>query len=398
MTLLLAGLTALGVAAASGLPGDDELVGGGARRVSVDASKNAVFGLDWRRPVVRTGVFRTVATSFGAPVVSETHRLIVIGSGGGDVLALSLADGTLRWRYRHGAPFIGTAVLAKLAGDDVEAELVVLGSLDSSLLAIDVGTGALLWRAELDGAVRAPARVLGTRLLVTTSNNKLVLLDGLTGNRLWSKGRAAPSGLTVDGNAAALAVGGRVYATYADGYAEAYRLEDGSLVWSRPLSISGAKFIDADADPVLADGRLYVAAYADGVFALNPEDGQTLWSRNAPAVVSLGTYEDILVAASADGWVWGFATEDGRLAYRTRFKAGAVSRLAIHDRLMVLSAGDYGLVVLDAATGKPLQSLSLGSAFAGDPAWDGDHVALLSSAGYLYAFERRRQDGPFASK
>ena len=396
MTLLLAALAAFAPTATTRTAADDELTARHGRVLDIDASRYEIFGLEWRRPVVRTGIFRNVGISFGAPVVSSAQGLVIVGNGAGDVLGLALKDGTLRWKYHHGAPFGASATLVTLQRDGVSNELVILGSLDNELLAIDTATGALCWHVEVDGNVRAPGRLVGTRVLVTTTNNKVFLIDALTGNRLWTKGRPGPTGLTVDGQAAALAAEGRVYVTYADGYAEAYKLEDGTLVWSRPLSLSGGKFIDADADPVLSDGKLFVASYADGIFALSPEDGQTLWSRSAPAVTSLGHHEGVLIAASADGWLWGLDAANGALIYRTRFAPGPLSRLVVRDQLAVLTAGVSGLVVINATTGKPLQSYPLGSTFAGDLSWEGADLAFLNSAGFVYAMKLRERQAPSA--
>jgi outer membrane protein assembly factor BamB len=389
MTTLIAALSALATTATLNPTTDEDLTARQNRVHEVDASRYQVFGLHWRRPVVRTGVFRTVGTSFGAPVVSSKAGVVVVGNGAGDVTALSLKDGTQTWKYHHGAPFTASATIVTLSRGEDEEELVVLGSLDNMLVALEVMSGKVRWQAELDGNARAPARLVGTRLLVTTASNKLFLLDAHTGNRLWTRGRPSPTGLTVDGHAGAIAALGRVYATYADGYAESYKLEDGTLIWSRPLSISGGKFIDADADPVLADGKLLVASYADGIFALNPEDGQTLWSRTAPAVTSLAQYESLIVAASADGWLWGLNLADGKLVYRVRLAPGPMSRLTVRRQTLVLTAGVSGLLVLDAATGEPLQTYPVGSAFAGDVSWDGNNLAFLNSAGFVYALKLR---------
>ncbi|MEE8409808.1 MAG: PQQ-binding-like beta-propeller repeat protein, partial [Myxococcota bacterium] len=150
----------------------------------------------------------------------------------------------------------------------------------------------------------------------------------------------------------------------------------------------GGEFVDADADPVLVDGRLFVASYSDGVFALDPKDGQTIWTRTAPAVTSLAGHDDLILAASADGYVWGLSQREGQLVYRTRLPPGPMSRLVVDQNMVVLTAGDAGLIVLDARTGKPLQAMSFGSALNGDPMWDGDDLALLSSTGYLYKLSR----------
>ncbi len=382
---------ALGVALlAAGLDGEPLTAGGRNARV-VDASRSAVFSLVWRRPLVRTGFDRTVGISFGAPAVSRRRALVVAGTGEGDVVARSSRDGRLAWRYRHGEPFESAVWMVDVpaAGQGEHLELAVLGCLDGSLLALDVASGRLVWRAQLDGHPRAPVRQVGDLVLVATAANRVFALNAASGEVRWSRGRTAPGSLTVHGHARPASDGQRVFATFSDGYAEAYALADGQLLWSRPLSVSRGEFVDADADPVVAGGRLFVASYSDGLYALDPTDGRTLWQRSAPAIVQLAEYRDLVLAGSADGYLFGVAQADGDLAYRTRFAAGPLSRLVVRDGLVALSGGVNGLVVLDAQSGKPLQASTFAEPFAGDLSWEGQELAFVGASGFLYALQLR---------
>ena len=56
-----------------------------------------------------------------------------------------------------------------------------------------------------------------------------------------------------------------------------------------------------------------------------------------------------------------------------------------------LTAGASGLVVLAAATGKPMQSYPLGSSFAGDLSWEGDSLAFLNSFFFFFWAKNSRR-------
>lgn len=353
----------------------------------VDASAREVFGLQWWRPIVRTGMFRTVNTTFGRPAVSERHRLVLVGTGEGEVQARRLGDGELVWRYVYGVPFETGATVAPASSGEAGAELVLLGARDGNLLALGVRTGELLWQSRLDGEMRAPATLVGGYAVVATSANRVAVVELGTGKVIWSKGRPAPTGLTIGGHSRPTVQDGVVYAAFSDGYVEAYGLEDGQGLWSRPISMSGGEFLDADADPVLAGGRLFVASYTDGIYALDPANGATIWNRPASAVTSLGAHADYVLAGSSDGWVWSLSRADGSPVFRTRVPQGPMSRMTVDRGIAVMSAGDGSLVVLDASTGKPLQATALLGVAAGDPVWTQEHVALVCSAGYVYALE-----------
>jgi outer membrane protein assembly factor BamB len=392
-SLLLA--AALGIAPPPEAPTDAGLtarLGQPARRV--DASDVEVFGLSWRQPVVTHGLFRTVGVSFGRPGVSTRAGLVVVGTGEGQLIAFRLHDGSRQWTYESQVPFETAVTIvsvpaapeglegdaAKLAG----RELAIASSRDGALLALDVGTGKLLWRGEAGGDVRAPGVLHGTTLIVATASNRVTAVDVFTGKPRWSGGRPSPTKLTIVGHAKPLLDGNTIYAAFSDGYVMALDATTGAGRWARPFALKGGEFSDADADPVLVDGRLFIASYSDGVFALDPTDGHTLWSRGVPAACSLGVHGDLVLVGSGDGWLWGFRQATGALAYRTRLQGGFVSRMEVRNGIAVFSAGDSGLVVLDAHNGRPLQANTYGSRMMSEPVWTGDDVALLSSDGYLY--------------
>jgi outer membrane protein assembly factor BamB len=357
----------------------------------VDASAQAIFGLKWRRPIVRTGMLRTVNVSFGRPALSLRAGVAIVGSGEGDVQALALKDGSLRWSYHHGAPFETAATLVQVpaaASGQEPTELALLGARDGVLLAFEPSTGAIVWRADIAGDMRAPAVRVGDRLVLATAMNRVQVLDVATGKALWNAGRPPPTGLTITGHARPLVEGDAVYASFSDGYVEAYALADGARRWSRPLSLRGGDFVDADADPILQDGRLFVASYSDGIYALDPANGQTLWTRSAAAVRTLALAGDKLFAGSGNGWVFAVATKDGHLLQRVKLAKGFVTRMEARDGLVVLGGGDSGLVVLDARSGRPLQASGYKTRMDGDPAWEKNEVAVLSAPGVLYSFER----------
>ena len=370
----------LGVAVA----GDAELMRPNADVTHIDASHHLLFEMHWRRPVVRTGIYRSVLETFGRPAISRQHNLIIVGTGEGSVLALDLDDGNLRWQYNHGTPFETSATILHEVGYD---DTVVLASRDGTLLALDVEHGTPRWRTTIDGDMRAPPRRAGNLLVVTTASNKVAVLQAHDGKVLWQQGRGVPTTLTVEGHARAAVDGDRVYATFADGYAQAFDLRTGSVLWARPLSLRGAGFLDADADPVVKDNKLYVASYSDGIYALNPQDGQTLWNKPAAAVTGLADGGNHLIASSADGYVWGLDFADGAPAFRAKLATGPTSRLLVHQGLIVLTAGQFGLIVLDATNGKPLQATAFGGRAGGDPEWIHDNLAFLTSSGYLYAWK-----------
>jgi len=385
---------------------------------AIDAGRQRIFEVMWNRTIVRTGFFRKVVASFGSPAISERYSAVVVGQGEGDIIAFSVDEGRRLWRYEHNAPFAADITLDYIdkpaaaeilkggaADPDVRhlvpdvyrnTEVALCPASDGKLLSIDISSGLPVWTADLGAASLAPVTVFEDTLLVAQQENKIVAINKNTGEILWSEGRPKPTNLSVQGHSRATVHNGIVYAGFSDGYVEAFELKTGTRRWSRPMSLRNEEFVDVDADPIVADGRLFVASYSDGIYALNIEKkGAPIWSQYAPAVVSLATYDDLLIAASADGWVWGIDRQSGDMAYRVRMPAGPMSRLTVRENVIVFTAGELGLVVLDARSGKPLQATPFGDRASGKPTWEGERMALLFDAGVLFTLA---PTVPFASK
>ncbi|MEZ4273499.1 MAG: PQQ-binding-like beta-propeller repeat protein [Myxococcota bacterium] len=354
----------------------------------IDAASQVVFGLRWRLPVVRMGQFRQVIDSFGTPAISNRRNVLIVAQGEGSVLALSTHTGDTVWRYEHKAPFEATVSLIDVVNQEsgLLDELAVVAGRDGALLALNVDDGSLRWTADIEGETRSVASQNEELLFVTTARNKVYAIDKKNGTVKWSQGRSPSAGLTILGHSRPTLHRGILYVTYADGYAESYNADSGETLWSRPLTFGASEFADADADPVALDDRVFVASYADGVYALDAKDGKTLWTQPAPAVIALASHNDLLIAASADGWIWGMEQTSGIVRYRVRMPTGASSSLQVRQGLGVLSTGRSGLLVFAADNGKPLQLTALVGRSLSAPAWVGKDLAMLAADGHIYMF------------
>jgi len=73
--------------------------------------------------------------------------------------------------------------------------------------------------------------------------------------------------------------------------------------------------------------------------------------------------------------------------FRTSMETGQVVGLTYDKGVLIFAGGESGLVVLNAINGAPLQATSLGSRAINAPAVVNETVSILTSGGYLYAFE-----------
>src|SRR3990172_6951314 len=219
-----------------------------------------------------------------SPALGE--GLVVLGTDGGEVVALDLVRGREVWRVAAGRMVRSSPLL--------HAGRVFVGVVDGraagAILALEARTGKSLWRRKLGPVFSSPA-LAGATVVIGSDDGSVHALDSETGALVWSH-----------------ALGGRVRSTPAmggdlvfvsdfDGRLVAVRLADGSRAGGRELA--QPVYSSVAVSPSLAlvgchDGRLR---------GLRPQDGEPFFelSTRGPIVSSPLLVAGQGVVASPDG-------------------------------------------------------------------------------------------------
>jgi outer membrane protein assembly factor BamB len=261
---------------------------------------------------------------------------VIVGTVGGTLVSLALAQGTERWRLT-GQP----AVLTPLVSD---ASAVYVVAPDGSVRAHAVDSGEVRWRRPLpSGAPRLEAT------------------------------RPLPSPVLA---------GGLVVVVLGDAGLFALAPKDGAVRWRRPLAqVLG---LEAQGDV------LYVSTRKGEVLALGLADGQVRWRQTpAPVLTSppgfalgqvwVGTEDNLLLA---------LAPQDGRETARFGLPAPLVTQVAEYrDWLLVPTRGGQGwLVALEPGKGPPAFSLRLDTPLLTRPVVLGDQLFVLGQDGRVLSW------------
>ena len=116
-------------------------------------------------------------------------------SGTGELLALDLASGKLRWKYASGG-MIGESSPAIGGG------AVYFGDLGGTVHAVNVRDGSRLWTFKTGSEVKSSPTLTGGIVLIGSYDTHLYALDARTGEVLWSfasGGSAMSAPSVVDG-------------------------------------------------------------------------------------------------------------------------------------------------------------------------------------------------------
>lgn len=227
--------------------------------------KNIVWGLS-RETGTLQWHFDLAAGQYveGGAISGDTF---VIGNSDGNVYALDVNSGALRWTLETGHRVWATPLIV--------SDTVYIGAMDHNLYALDLATGRLKWKFQAGGAFASTPALADGVLYSGAFDNHLYAIDAETGAELWhfsSNDWFWGSPLVYSDTVYATDVGGRVYAV---------ETESGHQIWKSELETK------VRAGPALsADGRLLLVGGQNGtLYALDVSDGYVIWSRDGQGQV-----------------------------------------------------------------------------------------------------------------
>ena len=289
----------------------------------------------------------------GAGVIVEGDTVFV-ATGLSEMLALSAADGAVKWRERLPSPARGAPSFAN--------GRIFVTTLDSTLLALSAEDGKLLWRYRAQAILTVPLglpppAIMGETVVAGFPSGEILALRANDGRVIWSDSLAAAGATSLADvgsvRAAPVISGGRVIAIGMGGVGLSIDLRAGRRIWERefggtemPWAAGDWVFGATDAgemaalhresgqarwavslrppaqgnrpqemiqlsSPVLAGGRLFVGTSRAELITLNPLDGDVLGRQRLPAALSLPmiVVGGRLILATDDGSLIAFAGE-----------------------------------------------------------------------------------------
>src|SRR5687767_6859117 len=105
--------------------------------------------------------------------------VVYVGTGAGELVAVGLADGKLRWRYKA-AESIGESSPAVAAGR------VFIGDLDGAVHAVNVSDGKRIWTYKTKSEIKSSPTVAADLVLIGSYDGVLYGLGAADGKLRWS--------------------------------------------------------------------------------------------------------------------------------------------------------------------------------------------------------------------
>lgn len=293
--------------------------------------------------------------SFVSGGVGAGEGLVLIGTTRAEMVALSVADGTERWRAKVSSELLAPPVTG--------AGRIYAQMSDGRLVALDADTGVQAWTFDTQVPVLtlrgtgAPAYSSGA-VFAGFANGKIGAFRAATGEPLWEQRVMLPQGRSeldriVDIDGAPLLTANAIFAASYQGRVKALRPSDGAVMWERETSTS--------VDLAQGRGHVYVVDSKDVVSALEQRSGNVVWEQRGlyrRKLSSPVTFGDYLAVADGEGYVHVLAQSDGRFLARRKIDGKGISSGMVYADELLYVLGNKGK--LAALSIRPITSKSKG--------------------------------------
>ena len=217
---------------------------------------------------------------------------VVAADGYGLVEARDRFTGKRIWRTRIGAVKKGMLSSFNLldrtdpsfvgGGLGVGGGFVLLGTTGGEVIALSAADGGEVWRAYVGSEVLCRPTAGDDAVFVQTIDGRLLALERGDGSIRWSFDNQLPI-LTLRGTSSPAFDGGVVYAGFANGMLSAVKTDTGEPLWQHRVMLPEGRseldrMVDVDSAPMLAGPLLYTVAYQGQLKALRRTDGNALWN------------------------------------------------------------------------------------------------------------------------
>ena len=230
----------------------------------------------------------------------------------GTVARFDIATGSQAWRAKPSGSLSG--------GVGADGTLAVVGTGEGEVIALSADKGEVKWRARVSSEVLAAPVMAGDIVLVRSSDSRVFALDATDGRRRWVYQRTAPN-LTVRSPVGVVAVRGFVYAGFPGGKLVALSLSNGGVRWEGTVALpKGATELERVSDVVglpQAVGReICAVAYQGRIACFDIANGNPLWSRQMSSTAGLGVDSRFVFVSDDKGTIFALDRSGGTSVWK----------------------------------------------------------------------------------
>jgi outer membrane protein assembly factor BamB len=299
--------------------------------------------------------------------------VVYVGAVTGDLSAVDLATGKLRWKYSTGQS-IGESSPAVANG------FVYVGDAAGVLHAVHARDGSRAWTFKTGQEIKSSPVVAAGMVLVGSYDGNLYALDAVTGRQRW---KFETEGQPV--HATPAVHDGMAFIAGCDESFRAVSLKNGKQVFQIAAGANTA------ASPIIEGERAYFGTFNSEVLAFDLETQRIVWryqnpERQFPFYSSAAFVDGRIVVGGRDKLVHAIDAATGERAWTFTTGARVDSSPAVAGKRVYVGSSDGRLYALDASSGRKHWEFNAGAAITASPAIAAGRVVVGATDGVLYCF------------
>jgi len=296
---------------------------------------------------------------------------VFVGSQKGELVALSLDNGAVYWRYKIDDP-IGESSPAYSNG------VIYIGDLNGWLHAVNSKDGKKIWAFKTGSEIKSSPVVVGDYVLIGSYDENLYCVSTRNGSLAWKFRTNGPVHSTPSISDGVAFIAG------CDELFRGIRISDGKEMFS----LSSEAYTGAS--PALRGNAAYYGTFNNEVLMVDLLQHKVVWryqhpQRQFPFYSSAAVTANRIVVGGRDKLVHGL-DQNGKAAWTFTTRARVESSPAIADGRVFVGSNDGRFYVLNLMTGAKEWEFNAGGPLSASPAVGKGRIVIGSQDGRLYCF------------
>jgi outer membrane protein assembly factor BamB len=299
--------------------------------------------------------------------------VVYVGTGTGELIALSLADGSLKWRYKAGESIGESSPM-------VAGPRVYIGDLEGVVHAVNVADGKAAWTFKTQSEIKSSPVLAGDNVvLIGSYDGNLYGLGGDDGKQRW----AVKTENYVHGTPCV--VDGVAHFAGCDEVFHAVRVNDGREVFTASATAY------TGASVAMHEGVAYFGTFDNQVVAFDVKKRAVKWryehpERKFPFYSSAAIWLDTVLVGGRDRMLHALDAATGKARWTHMTRARIDSSPAVAGDRVYVGSSDGRFYVLDLASGKVLWEYEDGGPLTSSPALASGRIVIGSGDGRVLCF------------
>ena len=307
----------------------------------------------------------------------------VLAAGGSRVVRIAVPTGNTVWKTEAGVKLS--------AGAGAGQGLVLAGGGKGELLALDLASGQVRWKVALSSEVTGQLLAVADTVIARTGDGRVHGLSTAEGSRKWLYSRNLPA-LSLRGSGGMVVRDDVLYIGFPGGKLVALNAANGAQLWEATVALPrGATELERVADvmgnPVLDERQVCAVAYQGRVACFDRRNGSPLWARDTSSNSGLAMDERNVYVTDDKDAVTAYDKTSGRAGWRQDKLARRQVTAPLALGAWVVVADSEGFVhVLSADDGSFVARAKADSSVRTAPVDIGPGFAVQTAKGTVVAF------------